>query len=112
MWDQYQGWIHISHITDFDIYDENNLSNKNKWFTVQKRIVKVQNIDRNIRYIRSIAPHANPNKLMLSYFENLLKTEDKISKSFNNYPYSKTYDCENNFAPITLFDINEMKEFK
>jgi len=70
------------------------------------------NIDRNIRYIRNIAPHANPNKLMLSYFENLLKTEGKISKSYNNYPYSKTYDCEYNFAPITLFDINDMKEFR
>lgn len=70
------------------------------------------NIDRNIRYIRSIAPHANPNKLMLSYFENILKTEGQISKSFDNYPYSKTYDCKINFAPITLFDINDMKDFK
>ena len=70
------------------------------------------NIDRNIRYIRNIAPHANPNKLMLSYFEKILKTEDKISRLFNKYPYLKTYDCEYNFAPITLFDINDMKEFR
>ena len=69
------------------------------------------NIDRNIRYIRSIAPHANPNKLMLNYFEKILDTKGNISESYNKYPYSKVYDCENNFAPVTLFDINEMKEF-
>ena len=71
-----------------------------------------ENIDRNIRYIRSIAPHAQPNRLMLSFFENFLNTGNKISKSFDKYPHSKAYDCEYNFAPITLFDINDMKEFK
>ena len=69
------------------------------------------NIDRNIRYIRKIAPHANPNKLMLFFFEKILKTGDKILKTFEKYPYSKTYDCEYNFAPITIFDINEMKNY-
>ena len=70
------------------------------------------NIDRNVRYIRSIAPHANPNKLMLSFYENILNTNGEISSSFNKYPYSRSYDCEINFAPITIFDINEMKLFK
>ena len=69
------------------------------------------NLEKNIKYIRSIAPHANPNKLMLSYFEKILKTEDKISRLFNKYPYLKTYDCEYNFAPVTIFDINAMKNF-
>ena len=69
------------------------------------------NIDRNIRYIRSVAPHANPNTLMLSYFEKILNTGNQISSAFRKYPYSKTYDCENNFAPVTMFDINDMKEF-
>ena len=69
------------------------------------------NIDRNVRYIRNIAPHANPNKLMLSFFEKILKTQDQISESFAKYPYSKTYDCEYNFAPVTIFDINDMKNF-
>ena len=48
---------------------------------------------------------------MLSYFEKILKTEDKISRLFNKYPYLKTYDCEYNFAPVTIFDINAMKNF-
>ena len=70
------------------------------------------NIERNIRYIRSIAPHANPNKLMLSFYEKILNTKGKISSTFDKYPYSKTYDCEYNFAPVTIFDINDMKVFK
>ena len=69
-------------------------------------------IDKNVRYIRNIAPHANPNKLMLSFFEKILNTGSKITKSFEKYPYLKTYDCEYNFAPVTIFDINDMKVFK
>ena len=69
-------------------------------------------VDKNVRYIRNVAPHANPNKLMLSFFEKILNTEDKISQSFEKYPYSNTYDCEYNFAPVTIFDINDMKNFK
>ena len=69
-------------------------------------------IDRNVRYIRNIAPHAQPNKLMLSIFEKILGTGTEISSTFDKYPYSQTYDCEYNFAPITIFDINDMKEFK
>ena len=71
-----------------------------------------RDIDKNVRYIRSIAPHANPNKLMLSFFEKYLKINGNITKSFDKYPYSKTYDCEYNFAPVTIFDINDMKNFK
>ena len=70
------------------------------------------NIDKNVRYIRSVAPHANPNTLMLSFFEQILNTGDKISKAFMQYPHSRTYDCEYNFAPVTIFDINDMKNFK
>tara|TARA_Y100000590_G_C15634462_1_gene982407 strand:- start:582 stop:1151 length:570 start_codon:yes stop_codon:yes gene_type:complete len=69
------------------------------------------NIDRNIRYIRNLAPHANPNKLMLSYFEKKLGTNNQISLAFEKYPNSISYDCEYNFAPVTIFDIKDMKEF-
>ena len=72
----------------------------------------LDNIENNIKYIRSIAPHANPNKLLIKLFEDDLGTNGEIAKSYEKYPYSKTYDCEYNFAPITLFDINDMKEFK
>ena len=72
----------------------------------------ISNIDKNVRYIRKIAPHANPNKLMLSFFEKTLDTGDKISSAFQKYSYSKTYDCEFNFAPVTIFDINDMKDFE
>jgi len=69
-------------------------------------------IDRNIRYIRSIAPHANPNKVLIKFFEESLKLDNKISTAYNNYPHTKAYDCSVNFAPITIFNINDMKEFK
>ena len=70
------------------------------------------NIDRNIKYIRSIAPHANPNKLMINYFEKTLNIEKKISESYIKNPHTKSYDCAINFAPITIFDIKDMKDFK
>jgi len=70
------------------------------------------NIDRNIRYMRSIAPHANPNKLMISMFEKYLRIEGKINEAFKLYPYTVTYDCETTFAPVTIFNINELKKFE
>jgi len=70
------------------------------------------NIDRNVRYIRNIAPHANPNTLMLSFFEEILNTGQEISSAFQKYEYSNTYDCEYNFAPVTIFDINDMKDYQ
>ena len=70
------------------------------------------NIDRNVRYIRSIAPHANPNKVMINLFEDYLSLENQITTAFINYPHTKAYDCSINFAPITIFDINDMKGFK
>ena len=73
---------------------------------------EVSDIDRNIKYIRSIAPHANPNKILISLFEKSLNLDNKISKSYDKYPYTKVYDCSVNFAPVTIFNINDMKGFK
>ena len=70
------------------------------------------NIDRNIKYIRFVAPHANPNKTLINLFENSLNLEKKISSALMKYPYTKTYDCSVNFAPITIFNINDMKGYK
>jgi len=70
------------------------------------------NIDRNIRYIRSIASHANPNKLLIKLFEESLGTNGQIAEAYEKYPYTKTYDCSSNFAPITLFNYQEMINFK
>ena len=69
------------------------------------------NVVKNVKYIRSIAPHAQPNKLMMSYFEELLDTNGNILSTFEKNPCSITYDCQNNFAPVTIFDINDMKKF-
>ena len=66
-------------------------------------------IERNIRYIRNVAPHANPNKLLIKLFEKKLNIKNEISSSYEKFPYTKTYDCSSNFAPVTLFDIKEMK---
>ena len=70
------------------------------------------NIDRNIRYIRSVAPHANPNKVLIKLFESSLKLENQMTQAFENYPHTKAYDCSVNFAPITIFNINDMKDYK
>ena len=72
----------------------------------------IKEIDSNIKYIRSIAPHANPNKLLIELFEKNLSIEGKIAKSFKKYPYKQTYDCSTNFAPITLFKYEEMINYK
>ena len=72
----------------------------------------LNNIENNVRYIRSIAPHANPNKLLIHLFEKYLNLKNAISKAYKRYPYTKVYDCSSNFAPITLFNIEEMKVYK
>ena len=72
----------------------------------------LSNIDKNIRYIRFVSPHANPNKLMIKFFENSLKVENQIAEALIKYPHTITYDCATNFAPVTIFDINDMKKFK
>ena len=69
------------------------------------------NIDRNIRYIRSIAYHANPNKLLIKLFEKSLNIDNEITDSYLKHPHTVKYDCSKNFAPITVFDINDMKKF-
>ena len=69
------------------------------------------NVDRNIKYIRSVAPHANPNNLLIQLFENSLKLYGQITDAYKKYPYTKAYDCSTNFAPITIFNFNDMKEF-
>ena len=56
--------------------------------------------------------NANPNTLMLSFFEEILNTRQEISSAFQKYEYSNTYDCEYNFAPVTIFDINDMKDYQ
>ena len=70
------------------------------------------NIESNVRYMRSIAAHANPNKLMVSLFEKYLNIEGQISEAFKKYPYTITYDCDTNFAPVSIFKINEILNFK
>ena len=69
------------------------------------------NIERNIKYIRHIAPHANPNKLLINLFEKSLHLDSQISSGYNKYPHTKAYDCSINFAPITIFNLNDMKNF-
>ena len=74
--------------------------------------INPNNIEKNVKYMRSIAPHANPNQLMVTLFEKNLGVEGKISEAFKLYPYTVTYDCETTFAPVTIFKIDELKEFK
>lgn len=73
--------------------------------------MNIKQIESNIKYIRYIAAHANPNKLMLKMFEKSLKIEGQIIKAFNKYPYTVTYDCDTNFAPISIFKLNEIFKY-
>ena len=68
-----------------------------------------KNIDKNVRFIRSVAPHANPNKLMISMFEKYLNIDNQLIQAYEKYPHTITYDCTATFAPVTIFDIKELE---
>ena len=44
--------------------------------------------------------------------EKYLGVEGKINDALKKYPYTVTYDCETNFAPVCIFKINELKKLK
>ena len=113
---------HVKSIVNFtDDFSTNDVTVIHCWCGVSRSMATatyllckedLKNIDRNVQYIRSIAPHANPNKLLINLFEKYLNIKHEISKAYQKYPYTKVYDCSSNFAPITLFNIQEMKDFK
>ena len=70
-----------------------------------------QDINRNVRFIRAIAPHANPNKLMIFLFEKYLKIDNKLKEAFEKYPHTINYNCATIFAPVTIFDIKELEKY-
>jgi len=49
---------------------------------------------------------------MIKLFENKLNVKNEISSAIEKFSYTKTYDCSSNFAPVTLFDIKEIKKLK
>ena len=112
---------HVNSIAEFtNTWDEENPIVIHCWCGVSRSMATATylmckknntNIDRNIKYIRHIAPHANPNTLLLSLFEKSLHADSQISSAYKKYPHTKSYDCAINFAPITIFDINDMKNF-
>ena len=44
-------------------------------------------------------------------FNDSLKLDNQMTQAFSDYPHTKAYDCSINFAPITIFNINDMKGF-
>lgn len=74
--------------------------------------INLNNVDSNVKYMRHIAPHANPNKLMVSMFEEYLGIPGEISEALKKYPYTVTYDCETNFAPVSIFSTKEIIKYK
>ena len=75
------------------------------FFKIIKRLMQFQNK-------KSTGTLTSVGKLLIKLFEKSLNLDNKISESYKKYPYTKVYDCSSNFAPITLFDINDMKDFK
>ena len=47
---------------------------------------------------------------MIKHFEKKLGVNNQISNTFLKLPYTKTYDCSSNFAPVTLFDIKDIEK--
>ena len=111
---------HINKIIKFiDTWDQSNPIVIHCWCGVSRSMavatfilckINPNNLEKNVRYIRSIAPHANPNKLMISMFEKYLGVNGKINKFFEMHPHTKTYDCSINFAPVCLFNHIELKK--
>tara|TARA_Y100000590_G_scaffold454223_1_gene600625 strand:+ start:876 stop:1448 length:573 start_codon:yes stop_codon:yes gene_type:complete len=107
---------HINKIIDFvSKWDQSSPIAIHCWCGVSRSMataiyvlckLRPNNIESNIKYIRSIAPHANPNKLMISMFEKNLNIEGKILNSLKKFPYTVNYDCDTNFAPISIFNID------
>ena len=115
------GKEHVNSIIDFTSnYDEKDDIVIHCWCGVSRSMATATyllckenklNIESNIKYIRNIATHANPNKLLINHFEKNLNVGSEITNSFKKFPYTKSYDCSSNFAPVTLFNIKEMKNF-
>ena len=42
-------------------------------------------------------------------FEEQLNIKGQMINAFKKYPYTVTYDCDTNFAPISIFRLNELK---
>ncbi|MBI28354.1 MAG: hypothetical protein CFH21_00263 [Alphaproteobacteria bacterium MarineAlpha5_Bin11] len=113
---------HINNIVDFvSTWDQSQPIVIHCWCGVSRSmatatfilcLLNPNNVENNIKYLRSIAPHANPNKLMISMFEKHLGIVGEIKIAFEKYPHTKTYDCETTFAPVSIFNIKELREYK
>ena len=112
---------HIKKIIDFvSTWDQKHPMLIHCWCGVSRSMataifvlckINPNNIDSNVKYMRYIAPHANPNRLMVSMFEEYLGIPGKINEALKKYPYTVTYDCEINFAPVSIFAIKEMERY-
>ena len=113
---------HINKIVDFiSTWDQSHPILIHCWCGVSRSMataifvlckINPNNTDLNVKYMRHIAPHANPNRLMISMFEEYLGIPEKINEALKKYPYTVTYDCETNFAPISIFSTKEIEKYK
>ena len=113
---------HIKNIVDFvSTWDQSHPMLIHCWCGVSRSMataifilckINPNNIDSNVKYMRYIAPHANPNKLMVSLFEEYLDIPGEINEALKKYPYTVTYDCEVNFAPVSIFSTKEIIKYK
>ena len=113
---------HIKKIIDFvSTWDQSNPMLIHCWCGVSRSMataifilckINPNNTDSNVKYMRHIAPHANPNRLMVSMFEEYLDIPGEINEALKKYPYTVTYDCEINFAPVSIFSTKEMIKYK
>ena len=113
---------HVNKIVNFiDTWNQNTPIVIHCWCGVSRSMatatfllckMNAKNIEKNVRFIRSVAPHANPNRLMLSMFEKYLNINNELTQAYEKYPHSIAYDCTVTFAPVTIFDIKELWKFQ
>ena len=113
---------HIKNIVDFaSTWDQSHPMLIHCWCGVSRSMatalfilckINPNNTDLNVKYMRHIAPHANPNRLMISMFEEYLGIPEQINEALKKYPYTVTYDCEVNFAPVSIFSTKEIIKYK
>ena len=66
---------------------------------------------KKILYVEPFFWSGGPHNVLVNITKSL-NLNDEISSAYSKYPHTKVYDCSINFAPVTIFNYNDMKKFK
>ena len=79
----------------------------------QKKSNKCLVVSRTSPFVKSGSGFVT--KQFMSFFSEdemifLSEKNNQITETYSSYPPTVKYDCTVNFAPVTIFNINDMKE--